>query len=85
MSAYNLRETKTGTATFYKYDNGYYTFILDNEDAIVFEEINKSVLDEFDLKSSLLKNKRFRVTFTETVQDDDEDMVIYRLEKLLSI
>ena len=85
MGAYNLKETKTEIATFINYDNGYYTFVLDNEDAIVFEEINKAILERFNLKDSAYRHKKFKVTFIETVQDDDDDMVIYRLENLQSI
>lgn len=83
MKHYDLKETKKERATFYSYDNGYYTFILENEDAIVFEEINKSILDQYNLRDVNFKNQKFIITYTEIVEDeDDEDMIIYRLEKL---
>ena len=83
MSKYDLRETKTDNAIFLAYNNGYYTFVLENEDEIVFEEINKTILEDYPLKDKSLQHKKFKITYTEFVEDeDDENLIINRLEKI---
>lgn len=86
MSRYDLRGTKTDIATFIAYTNGYYTFVLENGDEIVFEEINKRILEDYRLKDKSLQHKKFKITYTEIIEDeDDEDLMIYRLEKIVEL
>ncbi len=74
------------TAVFKSYKNGYYTFWFDNGDELVFEEVHPRVLKQFDLKNDKsLKGQEFRITFVEVYEDDDEDLVIYRVESLKPI
>ena len=71
------------TAVFKKYENGYYTFLLENGDELVFEEVHPRVLKQFDLKhDNLLLNQKFKLEFIEVFDDDDEDFIIYRIEYL---
>ncbi|OYX23970.1 hypothetical protein [Confluentibacter lentus] len=71
------------TAVFKSYENGYYTFLFDNGEDMVFEEVHPRVLKQFDLKNdSSLVGKEFRVSFVEVFDDGDEDFLIYRIESL---
>jgi hypothetical protein len=71
------------TAVFKSYENGYYTFLFDNGEDMVFEEVHPRVLKQFDLKNdSSLVGKEFRVSFVEVFDDADEDFLIYRIESL---
>ena len=70
-------------AVFKKFENGYYTFLINNEEDVVFEEVHPRVLKQFDLKhDKSLINQKFNLTFIEVFDDDDEDFVIYRIESL---
>ncbi|PKQ43670.1 hypothetical protein [Confluentibacter flavum] len=71
------------TAVFKSYENGYYTFLFDNGEDMIFEEVHPRVLKQFDLKiDSSLVGKEFRVSFVEVFDDGDEDFLIYRIESL---
>jgi len=71
------------TAVFKKFENGYYTFLLDNGDDMIFEEVHPRVLHKFDLKNDkLLINEKFHLSFVEVFDDEDEDFIIYRIEYL---
>ncbi|MGE5944284.1 MAG: hypothetical protein ACM31G_08090 [Flavobacteriales bacterium] len=71
------------TAVFKSYENGYYTFLFDNGEDMVFEEVHPRVLKQFDLKNdSSLVGKEFKVSFVEVFDDGDEDFLIYRIESL---
>ncbi len=67
---------------FKKYYDGYYQFVMDNEETIIFEEVSHVVSQEFDLRSNIHINKRFEITYTEYVEDDDEDFISFKIEKL---
>lgn len=67
---------------FKKYFDGYYLFLMDNEEIIVFEEIAPSIIKKFDLKSDTFKGKSFEITYSEYVQDDDDDFLSFKIEKL---
>ena len=70
-------------AVFKSYKNGYYTFLFENGEDMVFEEVHPRVLKQFDLKSDIsLIDKEFRVFFVEVFDDADEDFIIYRIESL---
>ena len=71
------------TAVFKSYENGYYTFLFDNGEDMIFEEVHPRVLKQYDLKNdSSLVGKEFRVSFVEVFDDADEDFLIYRIESL---
>lgn len=71
------------TATFKHYANGYYTFEFESGEDIVFEEVHPKVLNQFNLREDAsLKGKKFRLSFSEQFEDDDWDLVIYRVETL---
>ncbi len=62
---------------------GAYSFELENGDIIIFEQINKSILTKYDLKSNEFKNKNFEITYTEVFDDEDsEDFLMFKLEKI---
>lgn len=70
-------------AVFKSYKNGYYTFLFENGEDMVFEEVHPRVLKQFDLKNDTsLIDKEFRVSFVEVFDDADEDFIIYRIESL---
>ena len=71
------------TAIFKKYANGYYTFLFENAEELVFEEVNPRILYKYDLKNDKsLINKTFTLSFVEVFDDVDEDFIIYRIEYL---
>jgi len=70
-------------AVFKSYKNGYYTFLFDNGEDMVFEEVHPRVLKQFDLKNDkTLIDKPFKVSFIEVYDNADEDFLIYRVESL---
>lgn len=74
------------TAVFKSFENGYYTFWFENGEELVFEEVHPRVLKQFDLKNDeTLIDKEFRISFIELFEDDDQDLVIYRVESLKPI
>ncbi|CAM1362818.1 hypothetical protein [Tenacibaculum xiamenense] len=83
MNYYSAEQSITMTGVFVGYVNGNYVFHMENDDVIDFERINKEVLEIYNLKDGTLKNKKFEVGYTELYDDlDDEDYVIFRLDKL---
>ena len=70
-------------AVFKSYENGYYTFLFDNGEDMVFEEVHPRVLKQYDLKNDVsLVGKEFKISFVEVFDDADEDFLIYRIESL---
>ena len=70
-------------AVFKSYDNGYYTFIFDDGVDMVFEELHPKILLKYDLKNdTALKGNMFHLSFSEIIADDEEDLIIYRIEYL---
>ncbi|WP_025740853.1 hypothetical protein [Aquimarina pacifica] len=67
---------------FKKYYDGYYQFKMENNEIIVFEEVSPVVIRKFDLKSDRFKGKSFEITYSEYIEDDDEDFVFFKIEKL---
>ncbi|WP_298416628.1 hypothetical protein [uncultured Kordia sp.] len=83
MSYYETQQTKSEEGIFINYSNGYYTFVFSFEEKIIFEEISKSVLQEFNLQDGSMLNKTFSITYEEIINDlDDDDFIIFRLLKL---
>ncbi|AXG70168.1 hypothetical protein KORDIASMS9_02407 [Kordia sp. SMS9] len=80
MSYYETPQTKSEEGVFINYSNGYYTFIFSFEEKIIFEEISKNVLDEFNLQDGSMLHKTFEVTYEEIINDlDDDDFIIFKL------
>lgn len=67
---------------FVKYYNGYYQFVMDSGDTIVFEGISSLAMNRFDLKSDRYKGKSFEISYTEHIEDDDEDFIVYRIDNI---
>lgn len=83
MNYYNAEQTVTLKGIFKEYSHGAFSFELENKDILDFEEINKNVLLEYDLKSNIFENKTFYITYKEIFDDlDDDDFVVFKLEKL---
>lgn len=71
------------TAIFKSYKNGYYTFLFDNGEEMVFEEVHPRVLKQFDFKNDTsLKGQMFKISFVEVYDDTDDDFLIYRIENI---
>ncbi|WP_237275784.1 hypothetical protein [Tenacibaculum ovolyticum] len=83
MNYYSAKQNITIIGTFLGFIKGTYTFHLENNDIIDFDEINIKIFEEFDLKSTSIKNKIFEITYSENFDDiDDEDIVVLKLEQL---
>ncbi len=68
---------------FKKHNQGYYTFELEGNEILVFEEIKKSVLKEFNLLANEYTNSKFEITYKEIISDlDDDEFIIYKIEHL---
>lgn len=73
-------------AEFLSYKDGFYTFLFDNGEELVFDEIHPRVLKHYDLKNDeSYINQSFKITFIEVSGDNEEDFVIYRVESLKPI
>ena len=73
-------------AEFLSYKDGYYTFLFEDGEELVFDEVHPRVLNQFDLKNDeSYINQAFKITFVEVFQNNDEDFVIYRVESLKPI
>jgi len=70
-------------AVFISYKDGYFKFLFETGEEMVFEEVHPRTLKQFDLKNDKsLIGKSFMVSFIEVIEDSDEDFVIYRIESL---
>ncbi len=67
---------------FVKYYDGYYKFIMDNGEIIVFEAISQLADRKFNLKANIFIGKSFEITYSFQVEDDDEDFIVYKIDKL---
>ena len=71
------------TAVFKSFENGYFTFLFENGEDMVFDEIHPKALHQFDLKNDAsLIDKTFGLTYSEVIDDPDQEFVIYRVESL---
>ncbi|TCI90978.1 hypothetical protein [Tenacibaculum sp. M341] len=83
MIYYSTEQQITSKGVYAGYKEGYYVFILDNNDIVDFEQIKKALLIQFDLKSEKLKGHRFEIEYKVIVDDiDDEDFIILKLNNL---
>lgn len=83
MTHWQTEEQVFTVGKFVTYGYGYYSFELGNEELLVFEEINKRLLQKYDLQSGTYQGKYFEVTYSILTEDlDDEDFVVLRLDDL---
>ena len=69
-------------ATFISYKKGYYTFLFENGEEMVFDEVHPRALKQYDLKNDKsFIGKSFKVVYVE-IETSNEDEVIYRVENL---
>lgn len=75
--------SKYYTAIFKSFENGYYTFVFDDGVEMVFEELHPKILSKYNLrKDSTLIDSQFNLSFSEIIADDEDDLIIYRIEYL---
>ncbi|WP_442265817.1 hypothetical protein ACSIGC_16190 [Tenacibaculum sp. ZS6-P6] len=83
MNYYSTEQSMSAFGVYAGYKDGYYTFVLENNDIIDFDEINKMILVQFDLKSNEFKGKKFEIIYKEIIDDlDDEDFVVFKLQEI---
>ncbi len=74
------------TATFKKYKQGYFYFEFESGEDMVFEQVHPKILTRYNLKEDKeLIDQDFRLAFSEIIEDDENDYVIYRIEQLQRI
>ena len=84
MRYFESREQVVVGGTFIIYAYGYYSFELDDGEVLAFDEIDKLVLEKYNLKSDLLNGHKFEIFYSIIIDDmDDEDFVILRLDDLI--
>ncbi len=75
--------TKYYKGIFISYKDGYYHFVFEDGVDIVFEEVHNNILLKYNLKSDVsLMGNLFHLSYSEKIADDDEDLLIYKLEYL---
>lgn len=80
---YSSEEKIQEIGTFITFGFGYYSFVLDNGEELIFEEIKKEVLEQYNLKTDKFEGKRFDITYSIITEDlNDEDFVVLRLDNL---
>ena len=83
MRYFESREQVTVEGIFINYANGYYSFEVDGSELLAFDEIEKEVLEKYDLKSDQFNGQKFEICYSIIIDDmDDEDFVILRLDDL---
>ena len=83
MNYYNAKQSLSAKGMFIGYLEGYATFHLENDEIIDFEQVNKRILNVYDLKNNEFKNKFFEIYYTEVYDDlSDDDFIFYKLEDL---
>ncbi len=70
-------------AVFLSYNDGYFKFLFESGEEMIFEEVHPRALKQFDLKNDKsLIGKSFLISFIEVIENSDEDFVIYIIESL---
>ena len=83
MKYYESTEQVIAVGTFITYGYGYYSFEMDGGEILAFDEIDKRVLEKYNLKSNKHNNQVFEIFYSIIIDDmDDEDFVILRLDDL---
>ncbi len=72
QSSPNSQETETLEATFAKYEDDIYHFTDEEDYAHEFHQINKSVLDTYNLKDAMYEGKSFIITYESESKEDEE-------------
>lgn len=76
------KELRTEVGKFIRYNEGYYTFEMD-EDVIIFEGISREAANKYDLQHFKYIHANFEVTYSEALGDlDDEDFMVFHIEDL---
>jgi hypothetical protein len=71
---------------FKSYENGYYTFRFEDGLDMIFEEVHPRIRLKYDLiHDKSMINKTFHLTFSERFEDDDENLMVYKIEYLENI
>lgn len=83
MRYYQSTERVEVTGTFITYAYGYYSFELEDGEVLSFDEVKKTVVEKYDLKSDHFNGQKFKIYYSIIIDDmDDEDFVILRLDDL---
>ena len=73
----NYQETERLRATFVEYVNDTYYFTDKDDYSHEFQQIEKDVLDTYNLKDDSFKGKRFVITYhTDTAEDEEGDDIM---------
>lgn len=87
-----LEDPITVIGTYDGFDDDMYSFIIsngdDDEESLFFDYVNDDVLAAFDLQSQKLVGKKFQVTYTETIEieeDEDGEEVEYTKRTIISL
>ncbi len=76
-------ELRRGVGIFKKHLNSYYTFKLESGEKMIFEQINKSIIKDFELKTDKYIDRVFNITFSEVFDNfESDEFKVYKLEKL---
>ena len=76
-------ELRREVGVFKKHLNNYYTFKLESGEKMIFEQINKSIIKDFELKTDKYIDRVFNITFSEIFDDfESDEFKVYKLEKL---
>lgn len=76
----------TDKAVFITFSDGYYKFLLDDGEILIFEEINPFVLKKFDLKKDkTLEGKTFLITYSDVYDDVEDDYFYNKIENLIIV
>lgn len=76
----------TDKAVFITFSDGYYKFLLDDGEILIFEEINPFVLKRFDLKKDkTLEGKTFLITYSDVYDDVEDDYFYNKIENLIIV
>ncbi|MGH1384693.1 hypothetical protein [Kordia sp.] len=83
MIYYDTHQRKSEEGVFIKYNNGYYTFQFSFEERIIFEQIERNVLEDYNLRNDEYIGATFNITYEEIINDiDDEDFIIFKILEL---
>ncbi|WP_408031202.1 hypothetical protein [Tenacibaculum xiamenense] len=78
----NFEQLIISTGKMLTYDNGYYSFELENDEILDFEEVNPSILELYNLKSGDYSNRKFYIEYLEIVLSEEANDVVFRINKL---
>ncbi len=80
LSTQKNQETETLKATFVEYVDDTYYFTDKDDYSYEFQQINKEVLDTYNLKDDTYKGKNFVITYeTDTEEDDEGDDILINI------